>query len=485
MSYLLLAWNDLPRLEWELNNLSAILRVDRAHVVMMAEEKVITEAQAGALLRELKAIQEAGPEDFRTEYGYGSLVLQIENTLTIRLGDSIAGRLPIARSRLDQGATVKRMCDRENILAVLTDLLVLQNSLIMEAVKHADVAMIGYTHLQQAQPSNFGQYLLAFKSRLEDSSQQLTQAYDRVDRCPLGAVGLSGTDVPINRHRTAALLGFQSILPNSRLGYDIYFQVEIAFLLASVMIILNDLCSDLHVFSSIEFGTVELDDSHCSTSSVFPQKKNPYALETVKGKAGESHGWVVAALATVRNEGTCDTGARTVSCLDEAYRTTRAMTRLTAEIINGLTVHENRLEALLEKAWVTTNRLGNTLLAKYGLDYRSAHGVVARLVRNCINQGTDKSSVEVHDLSRAAREMGMEPIEMTEDELMLSLDHHDFILNSTSYGGVSPSQVAILLKESRAKYNLDRFWLEDKVQGLKEADAKLDEASQKFLQSEI
>lgn len=481
MSDLLREWNEQPRLAWELENLSKVLQVDQAHVIMLAEEAIITEEQAGSILRELDDIRKTGSESFTTQPGLGSIVLQIEGVLAARLGENTAGRLPIARSRLDQGATVKRICDRENVLTVISDALALHETLLTAAETHKGVAMIGYTHLQQAQPANFGHYLLAFKDRFDDSLQQMRDLYDKIDRCPLGAVGLSGTDVPINRQRTAELLGFSEVLNNSRLGRDAYYQIEITFCLAYVMTILNDICTDLHVFSSIEFGTVELDDSHCSTSSVFPQKKNPYALETVKGKAGEANGWVATAFATFRNEGTADTGSRTVPCLSEAYRTTKGMLRLTAEILEGITVKKDRWEELLGKAWVTTNRLANILLTKHGLNYRTAHGVVARLVKNCLTCGVTKKDVTIQMLGESAREMGAESIAISQDELRSALDHTEFILESSSFGGVSPKEFERLQTLGKDQYLRNVTWTKDKVDKLAQADIKREAAAKKFI----
>ncbi|KAL3485483.1 L-Aspartase-like protein, partial [Aspergillus germanicus] len=182
--------------------------------------------------------------------------------------------------------------------------------------------------MQQAQPATFGHYLLAFHARLADCFQQLSQLYDRVNRCPLGAVGLSGTELPIDRTITASLLGFPAIQDNSLTGRDAYYQIEFAFSLGIVMTILNDLCTDLHIHSATEFGYVELDDSHCSTSSIFPQKKNPVALEAVKLTAAESHGWVAAALAIFRNEGTADQYYRSLPFLPTACTSTANMLRL-------------------------------------------------------------------------------------------------------------------------------------------------------------
>lgn len=482
MSDLLCTYNEGPRLVWEVKHLSTIIQVDRAHIVMLARQGYMTSTQAGALLAELDDIRAAGPQNFTPTPGYGSMVLQMEKVLAERLGDDIAGRLPIARSRLDQGATVRRLVDKDNVLAVLEQLLRLQETLLAAAAKDAQTPFLSYTHMQQAQPNTYGHYLLAFSARLDDAFQQLTQVYRRIDRSPLGAVGLSGTTLNTDRDLTAWLLGFSDVLDNSRLGRDAYYQIELVFALTMAMTLLNDLCCDLHVWSSVEFGTVELDDSLCSTSSVFPHKKNPYALETVKSKAGEAQGWVVSALSLFRNEGSGDTNGRNVGFVDEACTTVCNMMRLTSEIVEGTTVKEARCEELLANAWVTTNRLGNVLLTGHHLDYRSAHSVVGRLVKNCLDREIAKPNVTIDMLQDAVAEMAMEPLAMTQKELTAALSHTEFISSSISYGSIGPQQVERLLVKATRQHYKSVSWMEETMRCLRVSEAKLDAATEELRQ---
>ncbi|KAH7109982.1 L-Aspartase-like protein [Dactylonectria macrodidyma] len=255
-----------------------------------------------------------------------------------------------------------------------------------------------------------------------------------------------------------------------------YYQVEIAFGLSMIMTILNDLCTELHIFSSTEFGTVELDDSHCSTSSVFPQKKNPYALETVNGMAAEAQGWVTHALALFRNEGTCDHATRSLGGLGNMCKSTAGMLRLTAEVLSGLTVNKERYEELLSKAWVTTNQLANLLMMQHGLNYRTAHGVVARLVKNASVRNTKREAVTVEMLQQAAEEMRAGQIEMTEEEFKLALDHTRFIENCTSFGGVAPEQFDRLMAKSQDNLKDHGSWVEAKIVHLAHAEKDLEAA---------
>ncbi|KAK2590584.1 hypothetical protein QQS21_011731 [Conoideocrella luteorostrata] len=481
MSKLVQTYNEQPRLDWEVANLSIVLSVDSAHAVMLHEQGYISKEQAGAILQVLGDLKDAGPDNFRVTPGYGSIVLQVEKHLIHRVGEDTAGRLPIARSRLDHCGTIRRMSDRESLLGVLKELLFLHETLIKVAVEHGDTPMISYTHLQQAQPATFGHYLLAFGDRLQDSFQQLTQAYHRINRSPLGAVGLSGTDLHISRERTASLLAFDSVLENSRLGRDQYYQIELTCCLAYVMTLLNDLATDMHIFGSVEFGVIELDDSLCSPSSIFPQKKNAYGLETIKAKAGESLGWTMAAFSMFRGEGTGDSGIRTVAVLTDACRQTMGMIRLASEAIGGLTVNKERYEELLSDSWVSTNRLGNILLTSHGLHYRVAHSLVGRLVKNCLDKHIPKTDVTVDLLHDACRQMNVEPVNMTQTELTAALDHTEYINNSASLGSVSPQQFEHLLVQSTEQQLQNSSWLDDKLRRLAAANAELEAVSRNII----
>lgn len=482
VSELMEEYVDSPALKGELRQLPSVLQVDYAHLVMLATQGLISESQAGSIIQELENLGKDGHEEFTTKPSYGTINLQIEEYLSQRLGQDTAGRLPIGRSCIDHGATARRITDRGNVLKVQRALLALQDTLIKTAGRHGDTAIISFTHMQQAQPATFGHYLLAFYNRLADSFEQLSQVYERLNRSPLGAVGLSGTDLPIDRELTASLLGFNTILGNSRTGRDAYYQIEIASALALVMTLLNDLCTDFHIQSATEFGYIELDDSHCSTSSIFPQKKNPAALEAVKAVAADAHGWVASALAVFRNAGTADQYYRHLPFLQGACAATANMLYLTAEVVERVTVNKTRCEEELSRAWVTTSRLGNALLLKHALDYRSAHGVVGRMVKNCLARGISPQEVTIEQLQEAATEMGLGKIEPApgQGELRSALDYRDFLWECNNAGGVGLREFGRLLEVAKEQRRESKSWMESKKRFLAPASMKIDKAAKRL-----
>jgi argininosuccinate lyase len=174
---------------------------------MLAEQGILTPNVAKMILQALIELRGTEPAAFPIDPLRGSFLLQVEAHLFSRIGEDIGGRMHTGRSRIDQGTTVRRLYERNRILDVMERLNQFRGALIEKATRHSRAIMPGYTHMQQAQPWVFGHYLLSIAARLAEDFERLTQTYARVNLNPLGAVGLSGTSWPLNRHRTTELLG--------------------------------------------------------------------------------------------------------------------------------------------------------------------------------------------------------------------------------------------------------------------------------------
>jgi argininosuccinate lyase len=472
---------QLPGLMRERRQFSAFSRIDLAHTVMLVERGILSQDIGRQLLPVLLEIRELGYEGLDIDAARGSLLFQIEAFLAARLGEDVAGALHTARSRIDQSATARRLFKREGLLRVMENVLAVTDALIDVAAHHRSTIMPYYTHMQQAQPGNFGHYLLSFVSRLEADFDRCVEVFSRVNLSPLGAVGLCGTSWPIDRSRTAELLGFDGLVYNSKLGREAYYAAEIAASLSFIMSDLNDLATDLHIWSSNEFSLVELDDSYCSTSSIFPQKKNPVTLETIKGAAGSAVTWFTTALATFRGEGTGDQAIRSVGHLDAAFDTVSNMLELTAGILTTLTVNHKRIDQLLDRSWSTSSNLADVLVQGFGLSFRQAHHVVGRLVRIAIIEGIERRDVTTMLVSQAALETIGEEIQMSEAELASALDPKEFVRACTSAGSVGPGEIDHMLELARASRIEHEGLMGSRRQQLATADEKLDHAVRSIL----
>lgn len=469
-------YHDIPALDTEIRQFHEFIEVDLAHTVMLIEQKILERPVGQSILAEVRKIRDLAVADFPFDVKKGSFLLQVESYLFARIGEDNAGQMHTGRSRIDQGATVRRLYDRKRILAVLGRINEFQAALIQQAARHADTIMPGYTHMQHAQPWVFGHYLLSFSTRLHDSFSRLAQAYARVNRNPLGAVGLAGTSWPLDRNRTTELLGFDSLVENSKLGREAWYAAEAIGALSFIMADLNDLATDLHIWSSVEFATVESDDSYCGTSSIFPQKKNPSGLETIKKAAGESVTWLSTALATFRAEGTGDQAMRDLPLIHRALEVTDGMLDLFAGILETLKVHEARMSELLSGSWCTASNLADVIVRERGISFRQVHHVVARLVRNCLSAGVTPQQVTGAALDQAAEETIGSLLGYTDAQVRDALNPRTFVETRISVGGVGPAEVRRLLAVAQGELEQDRQWVATHLGKVAGARAELDAA---------
>lgn len=470
----------LPGLERERRQFHEFVAVDLAHTTMLVEEGILSADTGRAILGQLLKIRDMHPSEFPVDARKGSFLLQIESFLFAAIGEDVGGQMHTGRSRIDQGSTVRRLYKRNRILDVMDRLNEFQGAIAEQARRHATTIMPGYTHMQQAQPWVFGHYLLSFSSRLHDSFVRLAQAYGRVNRNPLGAVGLAGTSWPLNRARTTELLGFDGLVENSKLGREAFDAADAICALSFIMADLNDLATDLHLWSSTEFGLVECDDSYCGTSSIFPQKKNPVALETIRKAAGPAVNWLSSALATFRAEGTGDQAMRTVSHIDEALATTEGMLDLFTGVIETLIVHTDHMADSLRGSWCTASNLADVIVRERGLSFRQVHHIVARAVRNAVEKGLTPDQLTSTRLDEAALETTGIALSLGDLAVKEALDPLRFVETRITEGSVGPQHVSRLLERASEERAADQQWTSAARGRLSRAQFALNEAVAKL-----
>lgn len=474
----MLLYDSLPILNREKRQFDQFCQIDLAHLVMLVEQGILPKELGQKLFPVLLDIRAGGVDSIPFDLEKGSLLLQIEAVLAGRLGEDIAGRLHTGRSRIDQGATARRLFKRDGLLRVMNELVNLQETVVDVAKQHANDIMPTYTCLQQAQPGTFGHYLLSYAERLHDDFERCIGAFSRANKSTLGHVGRSGTSWPINRHRTAELLGFDGLVDNSYLAREAFYAAEILSTLSFVMSTLNDLATDFHLWSSSEFGLVTLDDGYCSTSSIFPQKKNPQTLEAIKYAAGPACNWLGSALSTFRGEGTGDSSIRSASILDDALVTTFNALDLMGGILSTVTVNKERMREVVMGGFSTTSNLADELVRLNGLSFREAHHVIARLVRLCEVNKVSREDVRADLLYQAAREtLGHDiDINIPEQVIVSALDPEEFVRTRTSEGGVSPEQVEVMLSKNLERLAQNKMWLRAREEKLESSRDALDHA---------
>ena len=259
----------------------AVIDINKAHVVMLMEQKIIKPNDAAKLLQALTA-----KLNLKMDSSSEDVHMAVEEAVLQQAGPEVGGNMHIAKSRNDQVTTAIRMELRKNLIDLMLSVMQMQESLTEMAEKHLETVILEYTHLQPAQPVTFAHYLLSRFDALERDLQRLQAAYTRVNLCPMGAGALATTSFPINRERVAELLGFDGLVENSidAVGSRDFILETIAAL-TLVAVNLSQLAEDLIVWSSPDFGVVELPDDFTSTSSMMPQKKNPEVPEVIRARA--------------------------------------------------------------------------------------------------------------------------------------------------------------------------------------------------------
>ncbi len=453
------------------------MQMDMAHTVMLAEQKIITKKEASDILRVLKEIQEIGPEKFQLDPKKSTLFWNVEAFLIKRLGEQLGGKMHTGRSHNDIQPTLSRLTARSRVIKLIEPLTNLQDALLKVAQKHVHTVMPGYTSLQHAQPWTFGHYLLRWFYAFERDFRRLKSAYETTNLSPLGASAHAGSSWPLNRNRTAELMGFDGIMINS-IDACSGSKDYVAEILASCSIMMSNvglLCGDLFVWSSYEFGMVELADGYCGTSSIMPQKKNPWAVDWARGAAGNAVGYLANCLGAIKGTGSTDAALQDFPevPLADALDTATDFLDLLTDVVQTIKVNE---EVMLQRAganWTTASNLADTIVRQAGLSFRTAHGIVGRLVRNTLHEGRLPDSVKGTDVDRAAKEIMGRAIGLTDEVVRASLDPKEFIRTRVTIGSVNPDEVKRMLQDGLDRLQVEKRWLEEQKRKLAEANEKL------------
>ena len=269
--------------------------IHRANTVMLAEEGLIGKGEASNIIDGVKEVgREAEGDPGRVGY------MSTETVLIEKIGE-VGGKMHIGRSRNDLGHAQRRMYYRDQVERLIDALIDFRRRLLRKAGENLETVMPGYTHWRQAQPITLAHYLIAHVDAAGRSIERLEEAYGRTNLSPLGAAALAGTGWPINRYRTMELLGFDALCENSQdCVAAVDYIMEFASAIAIHMSNLGRLAEDLQIWSSDEYGMIDLDEAYAGTSSIMPQKKNPSVLENVKSYSAESIGVLVSLVSSMK-----------------------------------------------------------------------------------------------------------------------------------------------------------------------------------------
>ncbi|WP_184037946.1 argininosuccinate lyase [Sphingomonas endophytica] len=417
----------------------------RAHVAMLAEQGIVSPADATAIRDGLEQVAagyaaDGVPDDLAME----DIHMLTEARLSAAIG-AAAGRLHTARSRNDQVATDFRLWVRDATDQVLAALDALDAALLARAEEHAGSVMPGFTHLQSAQPVTLGHHLMAYHEMVSRDISRFRDNRARGNLCPLGAAALAGTGFPVDRHATAAALGFDGPTRNSLDSVsDRDFALDYLTAAAQCSLHLSRLAEEFVLWASQPFGFVSLSDQWSTGSSIMPQKRNPDAAELVRGHSGRITGCLVSLMVTMKglplaySKDMQDDKPPVFECHDLLAISIAAMTGM----IESATFRTDRMRALAESGFATATDLADWLVREADVPFREAHHITGRAVARAEALGCTLDKVALADLQAI-------DARITEAVYgVLSVDAS--VASRRSFGGTAPDNVRAAIRAARA-----------------------------------
>ena len=412
------------------------IRGSRAHAAMLAAQGIITSKDAEAIGEGLLTVlSEIEGGNFAFSTALEDIHMNVEARLKEVIGEP-AGRLHTARSRNDQVATDFRLWVRDQADAAIAGLGALVRALVAQAESGADWVMPGFTHLQTAQPVTWGHHMMAYVEMFARDIGRFTDARARMNECPLGAAALAGTSFPIDRHATAAALGFDRPMANSLDAVsDRDFALEFLAAGSICAMHLSRFAEELVIWSSAQFRFVALSDRFSTGSSIMPQKKNPDAAELIRAKIGRIMGANVALMMVMKGLPLAyskDMQEDKEQVFDAADNLMLALAAMEG-MVRDMTANVANLERAAASGFSTATDLADWLVRELGLPFRDAHHVTGALVALAEGKGCDLPELTLADMQSAHAGITAAVFDV--------LGVHNSVASRQSYGGTAPDQV--------------------------------------------
>ncbi len=416
-----------------------------AHARMLGAQGIITKTDSRKIISGLKAIEkEIDAGRFVWDTALEDVHMNIESALAKRIGDA-GKRLHTGRSRNDQVATDMRMWARKNSYMVRDLLDLLQLELVEFADKHIEVILPGCTHLQHAQPVLLAHHMLAYVEMFSRDYDRFSELFKRINVLPLGSAALAGTSYKLDRKMVAKELGFDGVSANSMDAVsDRDYLIEFCSHASIAMMHLSRLCEEFVLWSTPEFGYIEIGDAFTTGSSIMPQKKNPDVAELVRGKTGRVYGDLMALLTVMKGlpmtynrdlqedkEPAFDAADTVVLCL-----------QVVARMLPSIRVNADAMLEAARDGFLEATDLADYLAAK-GTPFRDAHKIIGRLVLHCSKKGLRLSELSLEQLQSFS--------ESFEADALALLDPVTLVKRRDLEGGTAPKRVRAAIRRARSR----------------------------------
>jgi len=440
-------------LEFDKIIFEADIKTNFAHTSMLKHEGIIDTNIADKILSALDELKEEGYSALVFDPSVEDVHMAIENYVTSKIGLE-AGFMHTAKSRNDQVATDIRLVLREKIIDIQIGILEFIEGIVAMAGEHLNDVFIGFTHLQHAQPVTIAHHLMAHVQALKRDYERFEDTYKRVNLNPLGSAAMATTSFPINRELTTKLLGFDGYLENSMDGVSARdFICETVFDLTSLCTTLSKICEELILWSTYEFGIIEMADEYSSTSSIMPQKKNPDVAELARAKSTIVNGELVTILTILKAI---------------PYTYNRDLQEITPHLWNAIKVSEDTLsivtkmllsvkfntERCMELAgrnFATATDLADIMVREKQIPFRTAHKIVGRIVHEASSNNMQEQDITSNFIDEIAVDLGFDKLKLDDELIQKALNPIENVKIRNVVGGPSPEMV------EKARLNIKIF----------------------------
>jgi argininosuccinate lyase len=454
--------------------LHALIEVDFAHAVMLAEQKIITDDELKMLLKALRKLDLEKIRATKYDGTYEDLFFYLQQEVAKNCDAEVAGKLHTARSRNDIDVTIYRLHLRIVTLKLLDETMNLRRTMLDLAAQHHETLIPAYTHTQPAQPSTLAHFLLAIAENLGRDVKRLQRAFDNMNFCPLGACAITTTGFPISRTRTAELLGFTAPTVNSYASIaSIDYFTELLGATNALLVNVGKFAQEFLLMAMQEFDVIVLSDGYVQTSSIMPQKRNPVALEHVRAIASKGLGQSLGVMTAVHNTPFGDINDSEDDIQPLIYNALRDANRAVSLLGNTLKSATFKKETLRKRAgenFITVTELADTIVRRENLSFHVAHKIVAKSVRDAL---AANSEITHEILQTAAKEILGSELLLTAEETKQAMSPENFVNIRTIYGGPAPVETRRALSVERECESADEKWFTTANDFLENASSKL------------
>lgn len=445
-------------LEFDKRIFEADVELNIAHTTMLAKQEIIPPKTAEKIVNALKDLKEEGIGALDLDLSVEDIHMALENYVTSKIGEE-AGFMHTAKSRNDQVATDLRLVLKKEIKEINQSILNFIEEIIKMADEHKGTIFVGYTHLQHAQPTTFAHHLLAYANALRRDYERIMDAYKRVDMNPLGSAAMTTTSFPIDREMTTKMLGFSKVMENSIDAVSSRdFIAETVFALSMLASTLSKICEELIIWSTYEFGVIEIAYEYSSTSSIMPQKKNPDVAEIARAKSAVLTGELMTIMTILKalpysyNRDLQELTPHLWNSVDNA----RAMLGVVSGMLSTITVNRERVAVLAKSNFATATELADMLVCK-NMPFRTAHKIVGRMVTQALESDVSIDDIDSKFLDNVAREVTGKTLGLDDELIRRALDPNENIKVRTVTGGSSPQAVENAITNLRNFLDEERY----------------------------